>query len=84
MRHAGAEALDKLEPLLKEVRKRSHLRERRRGVFYDKGQARLHFHEDPQGFFADLKAGADWIRFDVSDKAGRRNLLRALDKESVA
>ncbi len=49
MKHAGAEALDQLEGLLEQVRLRTQLTERKRGVFYRKSRAFLHFHEDPAG-----------------------------------
>ena len=58
MRHARAEALDALEPLLERLRAFAALKERSRGVFYVKSQAFLHFHEDPAGLFADVR-GAD-------------------------
>lgn len=65
MKHAGAEALDRLEPLLAEV---GGLVEKARGVFYRRGRAFLHFHEDPKGLFADLRGpeDADFLRLDVS------------------
>lgn len=78
MKHAGEKALDALEPLLKQVRRHAHLQERKRGTFYQKGKAFLHFHEDPAGFFADLKCGDDWVRFDVTRKDGRTTLLSKL------
>ena len=56
MRHAGAAALDRLDGLLQQVRRRHpQLKERKRGAFYRGGQGWLHFHEDPAGLFADLK-----------------------------
>ena len=80
MKHAGPLALDALNDLLDAVRTRPGLREPRRGVFYRKGKAWLHFHEDPAGLFADLRSGADWQRFPVSDAAGRTALLAAIDR----
>ena len=42
------------------------LKERKRGVFYLKSRAFLHFHEDPAGLFADIRlAGDDFDRFGV-------------------
>jgi hypothetical protein len=78
MKHAGGAALDRLEPLLIEVRARPGLRERHRGVFYAKGGAYLHFHEDPSGLFADLKVEGDWIRFDVTTPSGRQALMEKM------
>ena len=84
MKHAGQAALDALEPLLAEVRQRPGLTERKRGVFYRKTQAWLHFHEDPAGLFADLKDEADWLRFDVTGPEGRSALLSRLDAQNAS
>ncbi len=79
MRHATDSALDKLEGLLSEIRKRhGSLRERKRGTFYRAGQSWLHFHEDPAGLFADLKIGGSFARFRVSTRAEQGVLLREL------
>jgi hypothetical protein len=84
MRHATNAALDKLEGLLSEIRKRHViLRERKRGAFYRSGRGWLHFHEDPAGLFADLKIGGGFARFRVSTKAEQGILLRELRKSLV-
>jgi len=75
MKHAGPAALDALEDILAAVRRHSGLREKKRGTFYRKSSAFLHFHEDPAGFFADLKVGNDFERFPVNTPAQRRRLL---------
>ena len=77
MRHARAEALDALEPLLERLRAFAALKERSRGVFYVKSQAFLHFHEDPAGLFADVRAaeGPDFERFKVDDQPGADALV---------
>lgn len=86
MKHAGAAALDRLDPLVADVRDLPGLRETSRGVFYRKGRAFLHFHEDPEGLFADLRnaAGADFDRFDVSDPVGQADLLAAASARLTA
>ena len=66
MKHAGPEALDRLEPVLAKLRKLDGLHERKRGAFYRGSSAFLHFHEDPAGFFADLKVADDFVRFPVN------------------
>jgi hypothetical protein len=78
MRHATPPALDALEPLLAQVRRHGALTERKRGVFYRRSSAFLHFHEDPAGFFADLRIGDRWQRLPVNTAAERRALLRAI------
>jgi hypothetical protein len=80
MKHAGPTALDELSDLLAVVRVRGGLREPRPGVFYRKGKAWLHFHEDKAGLFADLRSGAEWERFRVSDPDERASLLAAIDR----
>ncbi|WP_374532723.1 hypothetical protein [Phenylobacterium sp.] len=77
MKHAGAAALDRLEPLLAAVRALPGPVEKTRGVFYLKSRAFLHFHEDPAGLFADLRdaQGKDFDRIDVTAEPGREQLL---------
>jgi len=78
MKHAGSEALSALGGLLDEIRSREGLVERRPGVFYRKGRAFLHFHEDPSGLHADLRLGAAWERLRVETRAERQALLSRL------
>ncbi|MCI0340010.1 MAG: hypothetical protein L0216_02470 [Planctomycetales bacterium] len=76
MKHGGPEALDRLEPLLAALRGIPGLRERSRGVFYLGGRAFVHFHEDPEGLFADLRTGERWTRLRVGTAPERRRLLQ--------
>jgi hypothetical protein len=75
MRHAGAAALDDLEPLLAELRALDGLTERSRGTFYRGSRAFLHFHEDPTGHHADVRLGVDFERHRVQTKAEQRAVL---------
>ncbi len=80
MKHAGPEALDALEPLLAELRERTALKERSRGVYYRAGRAFLHFHEHgDDALHADLRTGEDFERFPATTQAERRALLRRID-----
>jgi hypothetical protein len=83
LKHAGDTARDQLESVLGALRKRTELTERGRGRFYRKSSAFLHFHEDPEGLFADLKIGGAWHRFRVSTAAERKRLLAKL-RETLA
>ena len=76
MKHAGAAALDGIEPLLGKIRAAGVLREKSRGIFYLKARAYLHFHEDPTGMFADIRAadGKDFDRLKL-DRAAEREIL---------
>jgi hypothetical protein len=79
VRHATPDALDRLEPLLEELRKLPVLREKSRGTFYRGSKAFLHFHEDAAGLFADVKlTGPEFARRRVSSAAERRSLLAAV------
>jgi hypothetical protein len=82
MKHAGAAALDRLEPFLKDIRKRDRLKEKSRGAFYRAGRAFLHFHEHGEdAFYADIRVeGDDFDRLAVSTAAQRKLLLRMIDK----
>jgi len=79
MKHAGAAALDQLELLLARLRQIAGLKERTRGVFYLRSKAFLHFHEDPAGLFADIRAadGRDFDRFQI-DAGEARDALVAM------
>jgi hypothetical protein len=77
MKHASTAAMTALEPVLTELRGLEGIQERKRGVFYRKSTAFLHFHEDPAGLFADLrKPDGEWLRMRVSTAAERRRFVR--------
>jgi hypothetical protein len=76
MKHAGAVALDALEPVLAQLRELSGLKEKNRGTFYRGSKAFLHFHQDPAGFFADLKKGDDSVRLSVNNRGEIAALIR--------
>ena len=78
MRHATPDALDRLEPLLVKLRSVDGLVERKRGTFYRKGNATLHFHEDPSGLFADVKVAGEWQRLPATTATQQRAVLRAV------
>jgi hypothetical protein len=80
MKHAGVDALAQLSELLQKLRNRTGLVERRPGIFYVKGKAFLHFHEDRAGLFADLRQRSDWLRLPVNDPGDQAKLLAAIDQ----
>jgi hypothetical protein len=86
MRHARAAALDQLEPLLARLRQIGGLNERARGVFYLRSKAFLHFHEDPTGLFADIRAadGRDFDRVQVDADDARDALVQAAAERARA
>jgi hypothetical protein len=75
MRHATDPALDQLEGLLVRLRGFPDLREKKRGIFYRRSSSFLHFHEDPEGLFADVKEGANFARYRVSTAKERDAFL---------
>jgi hypothetical protein len=80
VKHASPVALDALNPLLEQLRRIDGITERKHGVFYRRSSAFLHFHEDPAGFFADIKAGPAWQRLPATTARERRALIAAVRK----
>ena len=85
MRHATDQDLDGIETLLRELRSVAGLSERKRGIFYWKSRAFLHFHEHEGTMYADVRLGAgDFDRFQLADARARRRLLAAVRKRLEA
>ena len=83
MKHATDAALDRIEPLLAAIRAVPELRERKRGVFTRKSKAFLHFHEESDAVFADLRTSFDFERFGVNTARERRSFLAALRRAAA-
>jgi hypothetical protein len=79
MKHAGAEALDRLEPLLRLLGERAGLKEKARGTFYRGSRAFLHFHEHGQELFADVRFQEEFERLPATTENDRDLLLREVD-----
>ena len=79
MKHAGPSAVAALEPLLVRIRPLEPLRERNPGTFYRRSDAFLHFHEDPAGFFADVKIDGEFQRFRATDPAEQDALVALVE-----
>lgn len=67
MKHASLETIKSIEQYLKKIRTYNKLKEKKEGIFYNKGSAFLHFHEDKELLFADLKINNEWKRFRVNN-----------------
>lgn len=77
MKHAGPKALDRLEPLLKELRAFEGLKEKSRGCFYLGGRGFLHFHEHGEDeLYADIGLGNEFERLPAMTVAQRKVLLK--------
>ena len=75
VRHATQEDLDRLEPLLAELRKLPQLRERKRGNFSRAGRALLHFHEDAGDLYVDVRLDANFQRMKVTSHTEQADVL---------
>jgi hypothetical protein len=76
MKHAGPKALDRLEPLLKQLRTHEQLKEISRGRFYLRGRSFLHFHEHGDDeLYVDIRLGDDFSRLPVMTQAQRKVVL---------
>ncbi|MEI9988905.1 MAG: hypothetical protein WDM86_02600 [Rhizomicrobium sp.] len=77
MKHAGSKALDRLEPLLEQLRRHGALKEKSRGCFYLGGRSFLHFHEHGEGeLYADIGLGDDFERLPAMTKTQHKAILR--------
>ena len=83
MKHATEPALDRLEPLLGELRDLDGLKERKRGNFQLRSRAFLHFHEHGQALFADVRLDEDFERREVTTDE-QRDALVAEIRERLA
>jgi hypothetical protein len=75
MKHAGPAALDRLEPLLAQLRRHPRLKEKSRGAFYRGSRAFLHFHEHGEEFYADIRLTDDFERFPATKACERKALM---------
>jgi hypothetical protein len=79
VRHITEAGLDAIESLLEQLRTVDGLTERKRGVFYRKSSAFLHFHEDDGVAYADVKLdGQSFERRRVGTAAERHRLVSAV------
>jgi hypothetical protein len=80
VKHAGAAALEQLSEILRQIRQKEGIKERKLGIFYRKSRSFLHFHQDPAGLFADLATGPNFERYPVNTVEERQALLAAIDR----
>ncbi len=77
MKHAGSDALDRLETLLEQLRRLEGLKEKSRGCFYLRGRGFLHFHEHGDDeLYADIGLGGDFERVPATTAAQRKAILK--------
>lgn len=77
MAHADPKALEPLLPLLRQLREIKGLKEVRPGIFYLRGAAFLHFHDEQGIVSADLKkpGGSGFDRFPIGTPPEQRKLV---------
>ena len=77
MAHADAKALEPLLPLLRQLREIKGLKEMKPGIFYLRGAAFLHFHDDQGSLVADLKraSGSGFDRYPLATPQAQRKLV---------
>lgn len=80
MKRAGTATLERIAPLLEQLRANAVLREKRPGYFYLGAREVLHFHDDPTGVFADLRLGEGFVRLCVTSTAEQAELLGRIDE----
>lgn len=79
MKHASAETITKIEALIDRIRSFSGLTEKKPGIYYYKSSAFLHFHEDGDQIYADIKrVSAKFERLPVTTKTQQDHLLRII------
>ena len=77
MRHVNDQDLDRLEPLLVELRAIPQLRERKRGSFSRGSRAFAHFHADGDDFYVDARFAVRFERFRVTTDEEQATFLAA-------
>ena len=77
MAHADAKALEPLLPLLRQLREIKTLKEVKPGIFYLRGAAFLHFHDEQGVLMADLKrsSGSGFDRCPLTTPQAQRKLV---------
>ncbi|MBI1776609.1 MAG: hypothetical protein HYR63_14785 [Proteobacteria bacterium] len=79
MKRASPESLARIVPFLGELRRRPGLTEKKPGIFYCRGKAFQHLHEDAAGLFADLRFVEGWRRFPANSAKDWKARLAAVD-----
>ncbi len=72
MKHAGTQAIAQVSGLIDQIARHRDLVPKKPGIFYRKGRAFLHFHEDVADLFCDVRLkGTAFERFHVSQFPSR-------------
>ena len=80
MKHAQENILNKFNNQIDKLRQLEKLTEKKKGIFYKKSSAFLHFHQDNNILFADLKISNNWLRFRTEENQEWNILLEEVNK----
>jgi hypothetical protein len=84
LRHPRDRELDRIDPLLRDLRAIDGLVERKIGVFYRRSKAFLHFHVDGDDVYADGRLdGEAFDRMKVTTRSEQRALLAAVRRAAA-
>lgn len=72
--------LARIAPLLQELRCHPSLREVRPTVFYVNDRDFLHFHDEPDGVFADVRLARGFVRLPVSTRVEQLELFERIEE----
>ena len=77
MAHADPKALEPLSPLLRQLREIKGLKEVKPGIFYCRGAAFVHFHDEQGALVADLKraSSSGFDRYPLATPQAQRKLV---------
>ncbi|EKU97491.1 hypothetical protein Lepto7375DRAFT_6687 [Leptolyngbya sp. PCC 7375] len=79
MKHASAETIAFLNALLEQIRSLPGLKEKKLGIFYRKSRAFLHFHEDNDKIYADVRLEEpDFQRFPITTEEEQSAFIKTL------
>ncbi len=79
MKHASTDTIKRLSPLLRQIRKIPGLVEKKPGIYYRRSKAFLHFHEEGDEVFADVRLVApDFDRFPCTTSSEQTALVTAI------
>jgi hypothetical protein len=76
--------LDRIAPLLDALRAHPALREARPTVFHLNDRNFLHFHDEPEGIFADVRLSKGFVRMPVSFPAEQSELLERIEQSLIS
>jgi hypothetical protein len=75
VRHATEDDLDRIAPLLAELRGLAQLRERKPGNFWRGSRAFVHFHEDAGDLYVDVRLDRQFQRLKVTGAEEQASFL---------